>query len=336
MGEGLIRAGFGLLPVLCFLAALLFLDSYKLVKLRAVIAVVAAGALAAGTAYFANGAILEATSVDFTRFTRYGAPIVEESLKGLVIILLVSGNRIGFLVDAAILGFAVGTGFALIENLVYFHQAPESHAGTWIVRGFGTAVMHGGATAVFAILGVAALDRGRRKTVRGFATGFAVAVVLHSVFNHFFLSPMLSTVGIAVAVPVLLNLVFQASERAVGNWLGKGFDADAEMLALINSGKLSDSPIGRYLHSLKDKFQGPIVADILCYVRLHTELALRAKGILMMRESGFEAPVDEPTRAKFAEMRYLEESIGRTAILAIQPMLHLSHKDLWQLHMLGK
>jgi hypothetical protein len=137
-------------------------------------------------------------------------------------------------------------------------------------------------------------------------------------------------------VPLLLSLVFQMSEKAVGNWLGKGFDADAEMLALINSGQLSDSPIGRYLYSLKDKFQGPIVADILCYLRLHTELALRAKGILMMRESGFETPVDEATRDKFTEMRYLEQSIGRTALLALHPILHLSHKDLWQLHMLGK
>ena len=38
----------GLLPVLSFLTALLYLDSYKLVKLRAVIAVVACGAAVAG------------------------------------------------------------------------------------------------------------------------------------------------------------------------------------------------------------------------------------------------------------------------------------------------
>jgi hypothetical protein len=87
---------------------------------------------------------------------------------------------------------------------------------------------------------------------------------------------------------------------------------------------------------MKDKFHGPVVADLLCYLRLYTELALRAKGILMMRESGFNAPVDEATKAKFAEMRYLESSIGKTGLLAIQPMCHMSHKDLWQLYMLGK
>ena len=54
----------------------------------------------------------------------------------------------------------------------------------------------------------------------------------------------------------------------------------------------------------------------------------------MMRENGFDVPVDDETRAKFTEMRYLEQSIGKTGLLAIQPMLHMSHKDLWQLYML--
>ena len=44
----------------------------------------------------------------------------------------------------------------------------------------------------------------------------------------------------------------------------------------------------------------------------------------------------QATREKFAELRYLEKSVGRTGLLAIQPMLHMSHKDLWQLYMLGK
>ena len=108
------------------------------------------------------------------------------------------------------------------------------------------------------------------------------------------------------------------------------------MLELINSGRLSDSPLGQYLHTMKGKFRGPVVADLLCYLRLYTELALRAKGILMMRENGFEVPVDEATKAKFEEMRYLEGSIGRTGLLAIQPVMNMTHKDLWQLYMLGK
>src|SRR5208282_4890602 len=101
-----------------------------------------------------------------------------------------------------------------------------------------------------------------------------------------------STLAILVVLPPMFYGVFQVSERGVGEWLGKGFDADTEMLELINSGRFSSSPVGDYLNTLTHKFKGPVVADILCYLRLHIELGLRAKGIVMMRENGFEVPVD--------------------------------------------
>jgi len=330
------RVLLGLAPVACFLGALMALDSYKLVKLHRVLAILAAGAVLAGLSYFINGALLERFDIGFAAFTWYVAPVIEELLKAAVVVALIRLHRVGFLVDAAIAGFAVGTGFAMVENVLYLQIAPDAPLGAWLVRGFGTAIMHGGATAIFAVLGLSMIERHDRAGFTAFFPGLAAAIVLHSTFNHFFFSPLISTVGIAVLLPVLLQLVFARSERAVGNWLGTGFDADTEMLELINSGKLSDSPVGRYLHQLKQKFQGPVVADLVCYLRLHTELALRAKGILMMRENGFDVPIDEATREKFTELRYLEKSIGATGRRALQPMLHMSHKDLWQLYMLGK
>jgi protease PrsW len=311
MGEMLRPAVLGLAPVVTFLAALVVLDSYKLVRLRTVVAVVLAGMATALLAYLLHDFLLDALGIGFAAFTRYVSPVTEEVLKAAVIVALIRSHRIGFLVDAAILGFAVGTGFALVENFHYLDVTHHGGLGVWLVRGFGTAIMHG-------------------------EPGLVAAILLHSAFNHFFLSPFASTLGIAVAFPLLMSLVFTRSDAALGEWLGKGFDADAQTLETIESGRLPDSPIGRYLEELKSKFEGPVLADLLCYLRLHTELALRAKGILMMRESGFDAPVDEATREKFAELRYLERSIGRTGLLAIRPMLHMSHKDLWQLYMLGK
>jgi len=327
----------GLLPVACFLAALLYLDSYKLVKLRAVVAVVVCGAVVAGICYLANAAAIGALGLELTQYSRYVAPIVEEFLKGLVIVALIRAHRIGFLVDAAIFGFAVGTGFALVENLYFLEVVTDAGIGTWIVRGFGTAIMHGGATAIFAVLGTAMLEAepSGEIGVRALLPGLGIAIVLHSAYNHLLTSPRVATLTALFSVPIVLYIVFERSEKAVGEWLGKGFDADAEMLELINSGRLSDSPVGRYLHTMKARFRGPIVADLLCYLRLYTELALRAKGILMMRENGFDVPIDEPTRAKFTELSYLESSIGKTGLLAIQPMCHMTHKDLWQLYMLG-
>jgi RsiW-degrading membrane proteinase PrsW (M82 family) len=76
-------------------------------------------------------------------------------------------HRIGFLVDAAIFGFAVGTGFALAENLYYLRLAVDAGMGTWIVRGFGTALMHGGTTALFAVMAVARMERSANRALCG-------------------------------------------------------------------------------------------------------------------------------------------------------------------------
>jgi hypothetical protein len=140
---------------------------------------------------------------------------------------------------------------------------------------------------------------------------------------------------ILIAMPLLVALVYDRSDKATRDWLGVGLDADVELLECIESGKIADTPVGAYLTSL-NRFPGPIVADMLCLLRIHLELSLRAKGILIARSAGVDVPVDDQVRANFLEMKYLERSIGKTGRIAILPFLRTSTRDLWQLHVLGK
>ncbi|MEP7063783.1 MAG: PrsW family glutamic-type intramembrane protease [Betaproteobacteria bacterium] len=330
----LLHTSIGLLPVLGLLLVLLYLDGYKLVTMRVVLGILASGVAVAVACYFVNGYALAVTELDFTTYSRYIGPVVEELGKALVIVALIRANRVGFLVDAAIFGFAVGTGFAIVENLYYQYLVPGAGIPTWVVRGFGTALMHGGTTAIFAMMSIAMLERAPKAMAAAYFPGLAIAVLLHTAFNHLLGSPKVSTLAVLIVLPPLLYFVFQRSDRAVSDWLGHGFDVDTDMLEAINSGRFPASPAGEYLAALKRRFKGEVVADLLCYLRLHTELALRAKGVLMMRESGFDIAVDAETRAKLDEMRFLAASIGKTGLLAMHPILSRSHRDLWQLNML--
>ena len=175
-------AAIGLAPVVAFLASLVYLDSYKLVALRAVVVVVVLGIAAAMVSHFVNGAILSATAIDRTTLVRYVAPVVEEVAKALIVVGLIRANRVGFLVDAAIFGFAAGTGFALVENLQYQRLAPGASAGLWIVRGFGTAIMHGGVTAIFAMASVAMLERERPAPI-AFGPALLLSIALTILVN---------------------------------------------------------------------------------------------------------------------------------------------------------
>lgn len=332
----LIKAPIGLLPVLFFLLVLLFMDSYKLVRLLTVLWVILAGALLPIAGYLINGLVMQVLGWDFSDYSRYAAPVVEECLKASVMVCLFRTHRIGFLVDAAILGFAVGTGFALIETFYYLYAVPDARLPVWIVRGFGTAIMHGGVLALFGVMAQALTERNMRINPVLYLPGLMVAITLHSIFNHFPGTPILTTLGTLLLLPIILVEVFRRSARSMHTWLELDFDEDVRLLEQINSGEFSATNIGRFLEDLKQKFPGTVVVDMLCYLRLYTELALRAKGLLMMRENGLDAPVGERTREKLEEMDYLKKSIGKTGYLAISPFLQMTRKDLWQLYMLDK
>jgi len=329
-----LRVAVALLPVLVFLAILVLMDSFKLVSLRSVLRSIAAGGVAALLAAALNVWMLEALSLPTTTLSRYFAPLTEELLKALPMVYLIRRRQVGFLVDAAIHGFALGAGFALVENVYYLRSLEGASPLLWIVRGFGTALLHGATTTMFATVSKSVTDRHPEWSLAGFAPGWLSAAVLHSAFNHFPVTPLAQTAILLVVVPLLLVAVFERSEKGTREWLGVGFDTEVEILQQVTSNALDESRIGQYLRSLTSRFEGLVVADMLCLLRIQLELSLRAKGVLMAREAGLPIEIGPDVRANLEELGYLEKSIGRTGLLALHPILRTSSRDLWQIYML--
>jgi RsiW-degrading membrane proteinase PrsW (M82 family) len=330
----LVGTSVSVLPVFLFLGALVLIDSYKLVGLRAVLLAVAAGAVASLAGYGVNVWLRPVLGMNATLYSRYVSPPIEETLKAAYIVYLMSRNRIGFIVDAAILGFAIGTGFAFLENLYYLGVNTDATIWTWVVRGFGTAVMHGGTTAMFAMVARTLHNRAPRLRPHLLIPGFVVAVVMHSLYNHFILQPVLATALIVLVFPWVAAGIFTQSERDTRSWIGSGFDTDQELLRAIRTGQMSETSVGHYLTTMRSRFSPEVIVDMMCLLRLRAELGIRAKGLLMLREAGFDAEPDPAARDTFTELRYLEKSIGRTGMLALNPFIHTSTRDLWQLNLL--
>lgn len=322
------------MPILIFLIFMRVIDSFKLVKFRQTLLAIFAGAVSAIIAVFVNYNSITGLGIDVSIFSRFAAPVSEELFKILFVIYLIQSKKVGFAVDAAILGFAIGAGFAIIENIYYMRTLTDAGLLTWFVRGFGTAVMHGGTTAIAAIISKDISDHKEWAAIVKYLPGFGAAVLIHALFNQFFLPPVTVTLLIIIVLPPVLYLIFKKSEQNTRSWLGTGLDSDMEMLRMLMAGNISESRIGIYLHSIEDKFSGEIVGDIICYLRIYLELSIKAKGILIMKENGFDLPPDPDIKAQFEELKYLENNIGKTGKLAIQPLLKLNNTDLWQLYLL--
>ncbi len=330
----LIDAAVCLLPVLVFLGALRYFDSFKLVRLRTLWVALGWGLLTALAATLINDWILFRGWSDNGTMVKFYAPVIEEVLKCAAVWGLLRTRKAGFVVDAAIYGFAVGAAFAFLENGYYLFRLDDPGLATWLVRGFGTSLMHGGTTALFAVF--TKLIEDTRPWPLGVQPlpGLAIAVGIHMGYNQFLLPPISMALVVMLTLPPLLYAAFVYSERQTRRWLGEGIDRDMDILSTILEGDLEHSRLGRYLDELRRSFPGPVMADVMGYLRIRLELSVQAKALLMMRENGIEPPRDAGVDALFTEMEYLEGSIGRTGIRALQPLLGEGGRELWQLRLL--
>ena len=281
------------------------MDSFKLVRPAAVVVAIAhrrrqrrSCALSCTTGCIAAGASRPAI-----RF--YVAPLTEETLKAAFVAFLIARRRVGFLVDAAVQGFAVGAGFALVENLDYFRSASNPTLFLWIARGLGTAILHGSATSIFAMLAKSLVDRHPASVLRSWVPAWLAAVALHAAYNNVPLPALAKALLMLILMPALALYVFQRSERATREWVGAGLDLDIELLQLVGSEHFGATRFGSYLYELQERFGGPIVADMFCLLRVELELSVRAKAMLLARQAGLDVPVDDDLYASLAELEYL-------------------------------
>lgn len=332
----MLHAVLALLPVIAFLAALQTMDSFKLVRARTVLIAIAAGGLVALVCWWLHGAFLRRVELDLVWFTRYVAPVTEETLKALLPAWLVASRRVGFLVDAAVVGFAVGAGFALVENVTYLWDLPGTGTAVWAVRGVGTAVLHGATMTIFALVSRTLADRRQARIWSAFLPGWAAAVLIHSAFNHVPLPPVAMTLLLLLVLPPLVVAVFTRSERETREWVGAGLDLDVELLSLVRSEAFGYTRFGTYLRELRARFPADVVVDMYCLLRLHLELSVQAKAVLLAREAGLELPEDPDLAPCLDELESLNASIGATGRLALEPLVVTSHRDDWHRNLLRR
>lgn len=324
-----------LAPALIFLVALWCMDSFRLLRPASVAVALLYGAGAALGCEALHGWLMPASGLDAGAFSRYVAPVTEEIAKAAFIGLLIARGRVGFLVDAAVQGFAIGTGFAIVENATYLRDVGEAPLMLWAVRGLGTGVLHAATTAMAGIVGKAVADRHPRVWLP-IAPGVALAMATHSLYNHLLAYPAVAALVMLVALPVVVVAVFERSEKATREWVGAGLDLDLTLLQLVMSDGFQATRFGTYLRALPSHFEGAVVADMFCLLRIELELAVQAKARLIAHEAGLDLPVDDDLRAALAEREYLRRSIGRTGLLALEPLRVTSNRDHWHHHLLAQ
>ena len=326
-----------LAPVMILLVLFEWLDVFHLMGAREIAGILMLGALAGLSAYPVSGRLLDAMPMGFSTYSRFVAPWIEEGLKGAAIVVLFARNRVGFKLDAVVSGFAVGAGFSVVENIFYLTRFHDLALDVWIVRGLGTAVMHGATAAVFAAVAHQLNERDARQPgVRWhlhparYVPGYIGAVAIHTVFNQFLDQPQTAMLTILVAVPILVMLLFHVGIREADGWLDAEARSHRDALADLRGGGFPDTASGRLVEALDRRVSGSVSPDaIRAYLEVQTEIVLRAEE--MLRAEGRPSGITPDDQALLERQRLLCAILGRTTLAILAPMMPFSRNERWEM-----
>jgi RsiW-degrading membrane proteinase PrsW (M82 family) len=327
-----------LLPVLAMLTMFVWLDVFKLMTKWEMLGLLLLGGIAAGITYPVSGVFLDTLPLGYSNYSRFAAPWIEEAIKGLMILLLFRFNRIGFKLDAVISGFAIGAGFSVIENIIYLTRFPDLASGVWMVRGLGTAVMHGTTAAIMAAIAHELAERETRGAASDFdfrwylwlVPGYIVASLIHMAFNQYPATPLIAMLVTLVIAPFLIMGLFKIGAHEAQQWLAQESAIHRVALAAWRSGNYPDDTSGKKIAALVARSSTETGANIRQYCETLTALVLAAE-MALHQQAGREEEVEVDAAAELDRLDKLESALGRTTLSALRQILPFSRNDYWEL-----
>ena len=326
-----------LVPVLAMLAVFVWLDAFRLMNLKEILILLMLGAIGALAAWPVSGRLLDTLPIGFSLYSRFVAPWIEEAIKAVIMIGLFRMNRIGYKLDAVISGFAIGAGFSVVENIIYLTIFPHYGTGTWLVRGFGTAIMHGTTLAVLATVAHEFAERETREaaadfdfSLMWFVPGYGVAVALHIAFNQFPYRPMIAMMAAILVAPIALILILNLGTAEAQRWLAAECAEHHAQLEALRGGRWPNGQAGAKIAALAERLDAESAKRISRYWELQAWLVAQAEEV-MMEEAAGDAEFDaSAVQAAFAEAEGLKRALGRSTFAALEALLPFSRNDYWE------
>jgi RsiW-degrading membrane proteinase PrsW (M82 family) len=329
--------GVALIPVLVLLAVFVWLDAFELMNFREILMLLVLGGFSAIAVYPISGRLIDTLPIGFSGYSRFIAPWIEEASNGIVMIGLFWFNRIGYKLDAVISGFAIGAGFSVVENVIYLTIFPQYGTGTWLVRGLGTAVMHGTTLAILAAIAHELAERETRASAADFdfnllwfLPGYVIAVALHTTFNQFPDRPMLAMMGAVIFAPVAVLAIFHFGTAEAERWLVAECTAHQAQLATLKAGQWPEGPSGNKIAALAERLPPEGAKRIRRYWELQAWLVVEAEKAMMEEAAGDVSLDEDQVRAAFAELEGLRRALGKSTSTALKALLPFSRNDYWE------
>ena len=270
------------LPIV-FLYLVRWLDLYASGSFKIVLLCFGWGVVAFFLSLATNTFIVSSVIRDYTLVVTVIGPTVEEIYKSLLLIYLVRRSDFTYFVDGAIYGFAIGIGFAVIENLFYLSSgASDQGLLVALSRVFSTSLMHGSATALVGIsLGRQRFGHGMHRRLAALL-GWVAAIALHITFNTI-VSQQSGVLSLVILVGIGLGglglvaafIFWGLSDEKV--WLRETLNLDVGVTAKESGVVQKMEDLDALLAPITEHFGPQKRKDAEAFLRLQAQLGLKVK-----------------------------------------------------------
>jgi RsiW-degrading membrane proteinase PrsW (M82 family) len=306
---------------LAFLYGINRLDFYRTGNRQFILLSAIWGIIAYYSAAQINPALLNHNIFDLDTLVRFVAPLIEEILKGLILIYLVRQVSFKYFVDGAIYGFAAGIGFAIFENFEYVLGHQDIALSLAISRVLSTNLIHAtGSALIGTAIGLARFDKSLLRRTLYLLTGLGLAYAVHSGFNNLVNdgAALLFAIAAGFGGAGIIYMVIQRGLKEEAAWikekLGMEDGVTKNEAAIVNRFK----NLNELLAPFAEKFGEEKAAQGEKFLTIQAQLGIQRKMLEKLQDEKARSAVEVQMDAQRREMDDLRRQLGSFCMLYLR------------------
>ncbi len=318
---------------LAFMLGIWALEIYAQSRLSVVALAIAWGVGAFGLASLFHNALLDYNVLNFEQVALLSAPVTEEVLKALLIVALAARLALTYTVDGTAYGFAIGTGFAMAENIDYVVSHPDRALPIALTRVLSISLLHACVTGLVGTAAGSSQYLSRRAQRQRVGLSLALAMLLHAAFNKLVLDleglPLLIVaLGIGLMGTALIVLLIQRSLSLERRSLA------AELAQVTSAGELAAAANPQQIAQVLARYRGTIDRERAEAIRQY--VVLQARRGMLLRSAALNQRLDvaayldgEIVRTE-QQLSALRSSMGLYTWVWLRTVLPSEDSRIWQ------
>jgi len=253
------------------------------------------------------------------------APIVEEVLKSLILIVLV--RWMTYFVDGAIYGFAAGIAFSILENILYLSRGEAGTAILLVIlRVFSTCLMHGAASAlVGTAIGRFRYGRGTGRVLSSIL-GWVLAIGLHMGFNRLVRLAeanrstwlALGAVGVGLGGAVLIILFIRWGLAEEKRWIAETLGLKVRVTDQEISAVRQYERIDELLKPVLERFGEEKIELVEDFLLRQARLGIMRKTLTMSQDPRERQKLEQQIETMHEEMEGIRREVGTYCMVYVR------------------